>query len=188
MEISSKKSRSVLALLLAGCLSATAWAGNSDHSGHSGHAKQAKHAKHAQQSGHSKKARSAHAAGKSSKQAGLDLSGKPRKGKASYYGRQFHGRKMADGTPMNPNSNTAASKTLPLGTTAKVTNLESGKSEVVKVRDRGPYVNGRIMDVTPRVAEKLDMKKDGVAPVEVKPIEVPQPDGSTKAGAGAGGK
>jgi rare lipoprotein A len=191
MEISSRKSRSVVALVLAGCLSATAWAGDSGHSGHSGHARQTKHAKqakHAQHAGHSRKAGSAHAAGKSSKQAGLDLSGKPRKGKASYYGRQFHGKKMADGTPMNPNSNTAASKTLPLGTTARITNLESGKSEVVKVRDRGPYVNGRIMDVTPKVADKLEMKKDGVAPVEVKPIEVPQPDGSTKPGAGATGK
>jgi rare lipoprotein A len=179
MEISNKKSRSVVALVLAGCLSVTAWAGNSRHPGHSGHAKHA---------GHSKKTASPHAAAKDAKRAGLDRSGKPRKGKASYYARQFHGKKMADGTRMNPNSNTAASKTLPLGTTAKVTNLESGKSEVVKVRDRGPYVNGRIMDVTPKVAEKLDMKKDGVAPVEVKPIEVPQPDGSVKPGAGAAGK
>ena len=55
---------------------------------------------------------------------------------------------MADGSPMNPNANTAASKTLPLGTTARVTNLESGKSAVVEIRDRGPYVPGRIVDVT----------------------------------------
>ena len=172
----SNKSRSVIALALACCLSATAWAAQSRHPEHSGH------------SGHSSKSGPSHSAAKDAKRAGLDRSGKPRKGKASYYARKFHGRKMADGTPLNPNSNTAASKTLPLGTTAKVTNLESGKSEVVKVRDRGPYVSGRIMDVTPKVAEKLEMKKDGVAPVEVKPIEVPQPDGSTKPGAGATGK
>lgn len=110
----------------------------------------------------------------------VDRSGKPRKGKASYYGKQFHGKKMADGTPMDPNSNAAASKTLPLGTKAEVTNLETGKSEVVEIRDRGPYVDGRIVDVTPKTAEKLEMKKDGVAPVEVKPIEVPQADGGTK--------
>lgn len=103
----------------------------------------------------------------------LDRSGKSRKGKASYYGKKFHGKKMADGTPMDPNSNVAASKTLPLGTKAKVTNLENGKSEIVEIRDRGPYVEGRIVDVTPRTAEKLDIKKDGVAPVEVTPIEVP---------------
>ena len=121
------------------------------------------------------------------KKLALDHSGKARRGKASYYGGKFRGKKMADGSPMNPNANAAASKTLPLGTTARVTNLESGKSAVVEIRDRGPYVPGRIVDVTPRVAEKLDMKEDGVASVEVKPIAVPQPDGSIKPGAGATG-
>lgn len=110
----------------------------------------------------------------------IDRSGKARKGKASYYGQKFHGRKMADGTPMDPNSNVAASRTLPLGTKAEVTNLENGKSEVVEIRDRGPYVDGRIVDVTPKVAEKLDMKEDGVAPVEVRPIELPPDKGSSK--------
>lgn len=119
------------------------------------------------------------------KKAGIDRSGKPRKGKASYYGKKFHGKKMADGTPMNPESNVAASKTLPLGTKAEVTNLENGKSEVVEIRDRGPYVDGRIIDVSPKTAEKLDIKEQGVAPVEVKPIEVPQADGSTKPGTAA---
>ncbi|NEX64097.1 septal ring lytic transglycosylase RlpA family protein [Noviherbaspirillum galbum] len=121
----------------------------------------------------------------SSKPAGkkLDRSGKARKGKASYYANSFAGKKMADGTPMNPNENIAASRTLPLGTKAEVTNLENGKSEVVEVRDRGPYVGGRIVDVSPKVAEKLDMKEDGVAPVVVKPIELPsgQP-GETSSG------
>ena len=108
------------------------------------------------------------------KSTSLDRSGKAQKGKASYYGKEFHGRKMADGTPMDPESNIAASRTLPLGTKAKVTNLENGKSEVVEIRDRGPYVDGRIVDVTPKVAEKLDMKEDGVVTVEVKPIEIPK--------------
>jgi rare lipoprotein A len=125
---------------------------------------------------------------KAAKKPALDHSGKARRGKASYYGGKFKGRKMADGTPMNPNANAAASKTLPLGTTARVTNLESGKSAVVSIRDRGPYVPGRIVDVTPKVAEKLDMKEDGVAPVEVRPIAVPQPDGSIKPGVGATGR
>jgi rare lipoprotein A len=110
----------------------------------------------------------------------LDRSGKVRHGKASYYGKEFHGRKMADGTRMNPKANIAASRTLPLGTKARVTNLENGKSEVVEIRDRGPYVDGRIVDVSPKVADKLEMKQQGVAPVEVKPIEVPQKDGSVK--------
>lgn len=103
----------------------------------------------------------------------LDRSGKPRKGKASFYAKRFAGRKMADGTPMNPNANIAASRTLPLGTKAEVVNLENGKSTVVEIRDRGPYVDGRIVDLTPKVARDLDFVEDGVAPVEVRPIELP---------------
>lgn len=103
----------------------------------------------------------------------IDRSGAPQTGKASYYAKKFHGKKMADGTPMNPNSNVAASRTLPLGTTAKVTNLENGKSEVVEIRDRGPFVPGRIVDVSPKVADKLDMKEEGIATVKVDPIELP---------------
>ncbi|MFM0171116.1 septal ring lytic transglycosylase RlpA family protein [Paraburkholderia sediminicola] len=114
----------------------------------------------------------------------LDRSGKSRKGKASYYGREFYKKEMADGTPMNPQSNAAASKTLPLGTKARVTNLKNGNSEVVEIRDRGPYVKDRIVDLSPKTADKLGLKKDGVAPVEVKPMEVPQANGTVKPGAG----
>jgi rare lipoprotein A len=117
------------------------------------------------------------AASKATGKKGLDHSGKARKGKASYYGRKFHGKKMADGSRMNPASNIAASKTLPIGTKARVTNLENGKSAVVEIRDRGPYVPGRIVDLTPETARKLDMKEQGVAPVEVKPIELPASEG-----------
>jgi rare lipoprotein A len=92
---------------------------------------------------------------------------------------------MADGTPMNPQSNVAASKTLPLGTKAQVTNLENGKTDTVEIRDRGPYVKNRIVDVSPKTADKLGLKENGTAPVEVKPIEVSQPDGSVKPGTGA---
>ncbi|SAL34768.1 RlpA-like lipoprotein [Caballeronia terrestris] len=126
-----------------------------------------------------------HASKKTSRHAGLDHSGKPSKGKASYYGREFYKKKMADGTKMNPQSNAAASKTLPLGTKARVTNLENGNSEVVEIRDRGPYVKDRIVDVSPKTADKLGLKENGTARVEVKPIEVPQPDGTVKQGAGA---
>jgi len=113
----------------------------------------------------------------------LDRSGKTRKGKVSYYGHKFYS--MADGTPMDPQSNSAASKTLPLGTKAKVTNLKNGSSAVVEIRDRGPYVQNRIVDVSPKTADQLGLKKDGTAPVEVKPVEVPQADGSVKPGTGA---
>jgi rare lipoprotein A len=105
----------------------------------------------------------------------IDRSGKPRKGKASYYHQKFSGRTMADGTPMNPEANIAASRTLPLGTKAEVTNLQNGKSEVVEIRDRGPYVDGRIIDLSPRVAQKLGMTEQGIAPVEVTPLELPPP-------------
>lgn len=117
----------------------------------------------------------------------VDHSGRKEQGKASYYGPGFANRKMANGQPMNPNNNSAASKTLPLGSVAKVTNLENGKTATVKVEDRGPFVDGRTVDVTPKVAQDLDLKKQGVAPVEVKPVTVPQPDGSVKLGAGAAG-
>jgi rare lipoprotein A len=114
------------------------------------------------------------------KQTNLDRSGKTRKGKASYYGHGFNGKKMANGKPMNPHSNAAASKTLPLGTKARVTNVETGKSAVVVIEDRGPYVKGRLIDVTPKTADQLDLKKEGTARVEVKPLELPQRDDSVK--------
>ena len=98
---------------------------------------------------------------------------KKQKGKASYYSHRFSGRKMADGTRLDPASNAAASKTLPLGTKARVKNLETGKSAVVEIKDRGPYVKGRIVDVTPKTAQQLGMKEDGVAAVEVQPIAPP---------------
>ena len=116
----------------------------------------------------------------------LDRSGKKQVGKASFYARKFEGRTMADGKPMDPRDDNAASKTLPLGTTAKVTNLETGQSAVVTIQDRGPYVPGRIVDLSPATAEKIGLdKEEGLAPVEVAPIAVPLPDGGVKPGSGA---
>lgn len=115
----------------------------------------------------------------------IDQSGRKEMGRASFYSHRFTNRKMADGHRMNPNSNMAASKNLPLGSVAKVTNLENGKTATVKIEDRGPYVNGRVVDLAPKVADQLELKEKGVAPVEVKPITVPQPDGGVKLGAGA---
>lgn len=116
----------------------------------------------------------------------LDRSGRKRVGKASFYAKQFAGKKMADGKVMRPEGNNAASKTLPLGTTAKVTNLSTGKSAVVTIQDRGPYVKNRIVDLSPGTAKQLGIDhQDGVAEVAVAPIAVPQPDGSVKAGAAA---
>lgn len=116
----------------------------------------------------------------------LDHSGQKQVGKASFYARKFAGRRMADGTPMDPRGDNAASKTLPLGTTAKVTNLETGKSATVTIQDRGPYVPGRIVDLSPSTAEKIGItREEGIAKVEVAPIAVPLPDGRVKPGEGA---
>lgn len=97
----------------------------------------------------------------------------PQRGKISYYHPRLGGKKMANGEAFHPGSNAAASKVLPLGTKAKVTNLENGKSETVEVEDRGPNVPGRVMDVSPETARKLDMKKDGAVQAEIRPIEGP---------------
>jgi rare lipoprotein A len=116
----------------------------------------------------------------------LDRSGKRRIGKASFYARMFAGRKMANGNKMDPENNNAASRTLPLGTTAKVTNLKTGRSAVVTIQDRGPYVEGRIVDLSPATAQEIGItRREGVTKVEVSPITVPQPDGSVKLGAAA---
>ncbi len=113
-----------------------------------------------------------------------DLSGQKRVGKASFYAKEFKGKPMADGAPMDPQGDNAASKTLPLGTIAKVTNLETGQSAIVTIRDRGPYVPGRIVDLSPASARQIGITpRKGVAPVVVAPITVPQPDGRIKLGA-----
>lgn len=115
----------------------------------------------------------------------IDHSGRTQAGKASFYANSFRGRKMADGNRLRPTGNAAASKTLPIGTTAKVINLQTGRSATVKIEDRGPHVAGRVIDLSRSTASRLDIRKDGVAPVQVKPITVPQADGSVKLGAGA---
>lgn len=116
---------------------------------------------------------------------GDDTSGRVQRGQASHYHRKLHGRRMANGERFSVGSNSAASRTLPLGTTARVKNLETGRTAMVEVEDRGPYARGRILDVSPRTAQQLGMLEEGVAPVEISPVEVPQRDGSTRPGAGA---
>jgi rare lipoprotein A len=112
-----------------------------------------------------------------------DLSGRTRLGDASFYAKEFAGREMADGSKMDPYGDNAASKTLPLGTRARVTNVDNGQSAVVTIQDRGPYVKGRIVDLSPSTAQRIGITEDnGVAKVRVTPISVPLPDGSTKLG------
>ncbi|MBC8053942.1 MAG: septal ring lytic transglycosylase RlpA family protein [Sphingobacteriaceae bacterium] len=90
------------------------------------------------------------------------------KGKASYYAKKFNGKKTASGEKFRSSKRTAAHKTLPFGTKVKVTNLENGKSVKVKINDRGPFVAGRIIDLSKKAARKIGMLDDGVAPVEIK--------------------
>jgi rare lipoprotein A len=105
---------------------------------------------------------------------------------ASVYAEKFAGKKMADGTKMNPRSDNAASKTLPLGTTAKVTNLQTGQSAKVTIRDRGPYVKGRILDVSPSTARTIGITKNkGVARVHVIPIAAPKANDGVKSSTAA---
>lgn len=87
---------------------------------------------------------------------------------------------------MNPHGNNAASRTLPLGTVAKVTDVDTGKSAIVKIEDRGPYIKGRIVDLSPSTARKIGITPHiGVAKVVVAPIAVPLPDGRIKIGPAA---
>lgn len=90
--------------------------------------------------------------------------------KASYYGDGFHGRRTANGEIFNKNSLTAAHKTLPFGTKLKVTYPESGKSIVVRINDRGPYIRGRDLDLSEKAAYALGMKTVGVANILVTDI------------------
>lgn len=101
-------------------------------------------------------------------------------GEASFYGGNFHGRKTASGTPFDQSKPTAASRELPLGTKATVTNQDNGKSVEVIVNDRGPYVDGRVIDLSKTAAKKLDMIDDGVAPVRVEAKPSAQPSDAIK--------
>jgi rare lipoprotein A len=88
-------------------------------------------------------------------------------GRASWYGPYHHGRRTASGERFDMNKLTAAHPTLPLGTGARVTNLENGKSVDVTVNDRGPYVKGRSIDLSKRAAEELGLKRQGVGTVKI---------------------
>ena len=89
-------------------------------------------------------------------------------GKASWYNvRTNRGHSTASGERLNERAPTAAHKTLPMGTKVRVTNLVNGNSEVVRINDRGPFIKGRIIDVTIGTAEKLGFVRSGVVPVKV---------------------
>lgn len=88
-------------------------------------------------------------------------------GTASYYGKAHHGKRTASGERFNQNALTAAHRTLPFGTRVKVTNLDNGRSVVVRINDRGPFGRGRIIDLSRAAAEQLNMLRSGTAPVRL---------------------
>ena len=88
-------------------------------------------------------------------------------GMASYYGGSWHGKKTANGEIFNENSLTAAHKTLPFGTKVKVTNLDNGKSVVVRINNRGPYSKGRVIDLSKAAFSKIASTSKGVTRVKL---------------------
>ena len=91
-------------------------------------------------------------------------------GTASWYGPGFHGKKTASGEIYDQNKLTAAHKTLPLGSKARVTNLDNGNAVEVEINDRGPFVQGRVIDLSRAAAGALGIVKSGNAPVQVELI------------------
>ncbi|SDI11554.1 rare lipoprotein A [Pseudomonas flavescens] len=106
--------------------------------------------------------------------SGLPFGGAPgdyrAEGKASYYGKAHHGNRTASGERFDQNAMTAAHRSLPFGSRVRVTNLNNNRSVVVRINDRGPFSRGRIIDVSRKAAEALDMVRSGVAPVRVESL------------------
>ncbi len=100
-------------------------------------------------------------------------------GQASYYGAKFHGRRTSSGERYDMHAMTAAHKHLPLPTYVEATNLDNGRSVVVRVNDRGPFHSGRIIDLSYAAAVKLGITKRGVGRVEIRAIDPDDPETRT---------
>jgi rare lipoprotein A len=94
-------------------------------------------------------------------------------GVASYYGRKFHGRKTANGERYDMYGVSAAHKTLPFGTVVLVRNMKNGRELKVRINDRGPFVKGRIIDLSYGAAKKLGMVQDGIVAVKIRVVRSP---------------
>lgn len=106
------------------------------------------------------------------------------RGVASWYGRKFHGRRTSSGEPYDMYRMTAAHRSLPLPTYARVTNLDNGRSAIVRINDRGPFVDERLIDLSYAAAVKLGIVETGTAPVRVRALATA---GGGPAGPAAGG-
>jgi rare lipoprotein A (peptidoglycan hydrolase) len=102
-------------------------------------------------------------------------------GEASWYGPGFDGKKTASGDIFDDSKLTAAHKTIPLGSQAKITNLTNGKTVEVKINDRGPFIEGRIVDLSHAAAKSLGIIERGIAKVQIDLLsEVMSPEGTQK--------
>jgi rare lipoprotein A len=95
-------------------------------------------------------------------------------GKASYYAEKFHGKATASGEIFDMNGLTAAHKTLPFGTVCRVTNLENNRQVIIKINDRGPFIENRILDLSKGAARQLDAIKSGVVDVKIEILSKPE--------------
>ncbi|MES1946958.1 rplA family protein [Salinisphaera sp. C84B14] len=93
------------------------------------------------------------------------------RGEAAYYASSFDGRRTASGDRFDSRRLTAAHRRLPFGSRVEVTNENNGRSVIVTINDRGPYTRGRIIDLSRRAAEKIDMIRSGVAPVTLRVLD-----------------
>ena len=107
-------------------------------------------------------------------------SGNIQKGLASWYGSDFHGKPTSNREIYNMHAMTAAHKTLPFGTYVKVKNLNNGRSIVVRINDRGPFIKGRIIDLSYAAAKKLGMSDSGIAPVKIQVLKKFSPKKSSQ--------
>jgi rare lipoprotein A len=103
-------------------------------------------------------------------QGRVDPHGYRAEGQASYYGARHHGHKTASGERFDQHALTAAHRSLPFGSKVLVTNLRNDRSVVVRINDRGPYAKKRIIDLSKKAAEQLDMLRAGVVPVRVQQL------------------
>jgi rare lipoprotein A len=97
-------------------------------------------------------------------------------GLASFYGKRFQGRRTASGERYDMHALTCAHPTAPFGTSLRVTDLETGRSVVVRVNDRGPFEKGRVVDLSLAAARKLGMVERGLARVRIEPLEEQDPE------------
>ena len=108
-----------------------------------------------------------------SKSRSAKITGPSEVGLASWYGKRYHGRRTASGERFNMNAATAAHPTLPFGTHVRVTNLANGRSTVLRINDRGPFVKRRIIDVSRAAAGELGFINDGLTQVRVQVVSSP---------------